>query len=99
MLIVKAILQARNGKEKELEEALRAMIPNVQKETGALIYALHRSQDHPGRFFYFEKYVDRGAFDFHVCTPYFKELASKLEILMDGAVDIEFFEELGGIIR
>ncbi len=99
MLIVKAILQARSGKEQEMEEALRAMVPNVQQEEGALVYTLHRAEGNPGRFFFYEKYVDRPAFDFHVATPYFQELFRKLESLLEGAVDVELYEELAGLDR
>jgi quinol monooxygenase YgiN len=75
---------AKKGKEKELEEALSAMIPNVQNEEDTLQYSLHRSRNNPGKFFFYEKYKDQAAFDFHCSTSYFKELFSKTPGLLEG---------------
>lgn len=99
MLIVKAIVHAVAGKEKELEKALLAMIPEVNQEEGALVYSIHRSERHPGSFFIFEKYTDRSAFEKHVSSSYFQQLISKLEVLADAPTDVELFEEIGGLSR
>jgi quinol monooxygenase YgiN len=99
MLIVKAVVQARSGKEKELEKALLDMIPEVNKEEGALIYTIHRSEMNSGSFFVFEKYIDRDAFEKHVSASYFQQLIAKLEVLADGPADVELYEEIVGLER
>lgn len=99
MIIIKAILQAKKGQEKALEAATSAMIPQVQNEPGALVYALHRAADNPGRFFFYEKYADQAAVDFHMATPYLKELLQKVEGLLAEPPDIEFYEEITAVKR
>jgi quinol monooxygenase YgiN len=94
MIVVVAILKAQAGKEREMEDALRAMIPKVQPEEGTLAYVLHRAQNEPGKFLFYEKYKDKAAFDHHGSTPYIKELFSKIGPLLDGKPSIEMYEEL-----
>jgi quinol monooxygenase YgiN len=99
MIILTAVLQAKKGREEELEKELRAMIPFVQEEPGALVYTLHRSQKDPGRFMFYEKYIDKAALDLHGSTPYLKNLRSKFDSLLEANSNIELFDELAGISR
>jgi len=93
-MVVVAVLKAQAGKEKDMEDALRAMIPKVQSEEGTIAYILHRAQNEQGKFLFYEIYRDRAAFDFHSSTPYFKELFGKIGPLLDGQPHIEMYEEL-----
>jgi quinol monooxygenase YgiN len=99
MIVVTATLQAKAGKEKEVEEAFRAILPRVQTETGTVVYILHRAADHHGKFFLYESYKDKEAFDHHASTPYLKDLFGKLKDLLDGPAVIEFFEEIDRVRR
>jgi quinol monooxygenase YgiN len=99
MLVIMAILEARPGQEKALQEALHAMIPQVQKETGTLIYTLHQSTQNPGRFFFYEQYVDQAAVDHHLSTPYFKALFAQFPELLNGEPHVEFYTPVAGIER
>jgi quinol monooxygenase YgiN len=47
MIVLVAMLKAKAGNEKRVEDILKAMIPNVQKEKGASKYILHRSKAEP----------------------------------------------------
>ena len=93
-MIIVAILKAQSGKEKEMEAALREMIPKVQSEEGTLSYILHRSQIEPGKFLFYEKYKDKAAFEYHGSTPYIQELFGKIGPLLDGQPSIEMYDEL-----
>jgi len=93
-MVVVAVVKAQAGKEKEMEDALRAMIPKVQSEEGTIAYILHRAQNEQGKFLIYEKYRDGAAFDFHSSTPYFKELFEKIGPLIDGQPHVEMYEEL-----
>ena len=93
-MVVVAVVKAQAGKEKEMEDALRAMIPKVQSEEGTIAYILHRAQNEQGKFLFYEKYRDRAAFDFHSSTPHFKELFGKISPLLDGQPHVEMYEEL-----
>jgi len=94
MIVVVAVLKAQAGKEREMEDALRAMVPKVQSEEGTLAYVLHRAQKEPGKFLFYEKYKDKAAFDHHSSTPYLQELFGKIGPLLDGKPSIEMYEEL-----
>jgi len=99
MIIVKAILDAQPGKEEELEILLRAIVPKVQAEEGTIEYALHRALKTPGRFFFYEKYRDQEACDYHMATSYLQELIKRFEGLLVHAPDLELFEEIAGFNR
>ncbi len=95
-ITIVAKLKAKQGSETEMEEALRAMIPKVREEPGALIYILNRSVKDPTVFVFYEVYKDQAAFDFHTRTPHMAELQSKLPSLLDGRPAIDILTELDG---
>lgn len=97
MIIITAVIQAKKGKEEEVAGALRGMIPKVRAEAGAIAYVLHRSTTNPGKFFFYERYKDQAAFDYHGSTPYFRDLFKKIRDLIVDAPEVEFYEELDGI--
>jgi quinol monooxygenase YgiN len=97
MLIVVAKMNAKVGKENEMEEALRNIIPKVESEEGTLAYVLHRMKKKPQNFLMYEKYRDKEALAFHSSTPYFAELFGKIAPLMDGDPAIEVYEIISSI--
>jgi len=98
-MVVSAFFQAKEGGEKELEQAFRSMFASVRGEAGVITYALNRSTTNPGRFFFYERYKDKEAFDFHSSTPYFKDLFGKLKDLTEGAPVVDFHEQIETIER
>ena len=93
-MIVVAKLKAKTGEEAKMEAALRGMVEKVAQEEGTLTYTLHRAQKDPGVFLFYEKYADGAALKAHSSTPYFKELFGALKSLLDGAPDIEIYDEV-----
>ena len=98
-MVIVAKLKAQSGKEAEMEDALKSMIPKVQQEDGTLIYTLHRSLSDPTLFLFYEKYRDKAAFNEHGSTPYFKELFATIGPLMGAEPSMEMYEELAGVQR
>ena len=96
-MIVVAKLKAKAGEEAKMEEALRDMIIKVAQEEGTLTYTLHRAQQDPSVFLIYEKYEDGAAFKAHSSTPYIKELFGALKSLLDGAPEIEMYDELARV--
>ncbi len=92
MIVVNATIEALPGKEKEVEQTLRALIPQVQKEERTLIYDLHRSTNNPACFFFYECYPDMEAFEAHSAQPYLQELGGKLEGLLKKEPFVDSFE-------
>jgi len=93
-MIVVAKLKAKVGEEANMEDALRGMVTKVSQEEGTLTYTLHRAQQDPSVFVLYEKYQDAAALKAHSSTPYFKELFGTLKPMLDGAPEIEMYDEL-----
>jgi quinol monooxygenase YgiN len=94
MIVLTAVMEALPGKEQEMENALRAMIPAVRSEEGTLTYVLHRAQGNPGKFFFYEAYRDEAALAHHSGTPHLAELFGKLVSLTAGEPVIDMYEVL-----
>jgi quinol monooxygenase YgiN len=94
MIILIATMKAKQGKEAELETALKSVIPKVGLEKGTLQYILHRSQDDSRTFLFYEKYADKEALDFHGSTPYLKELFNTIPNLLSEKPSIALYEEI-----
>jgi quinol monooxygenase YgiN len=99
MITLVANMQAKPGKEKELEAALQVQFPKVQLEKGTVAYVLHRSKDNAGQFFFYEKYQDQQALDYHGSTPYLKELFSSIADLLLEKPEVKLYEEVAAISR
>jgi len=99
MIVIKAMLQAKSGMESSLEELLKGIIPSVQTEKDTIVYTLHRSQEHTGRFLFYEKYKDQQACNDHMTTPYLQELLRQCKALLSEPPEIELFEEIAGFTR
>jgi quinol monooxygenase YgiN len=96
-MIVVAKLKAKSGEASKMADALQAMVSKVEKEEGTLVYTLHQAKKDPTQFLFYEKYTDGEALKAHSSTPYFKELMGILAPLLDGAPEIEMYNELAGL--
>jgi quinol monooxygenase YgiN len=97
MIVVVARMKAKPGKEQEMEEALRWIIPQVESEEGTLQYVLHRAKKEAGTFLFYEMYRDKAALNIHSSTPYFAELFGKIGPLLDGDPTIDIYENIASI--
>ena len=69
MITVIAIVRAKPGKGRELEEDFRAWAKVVkEKEPGTVMYTLNRSQDDPELYYAVEQYVDAAAVQAHMAN-------------------------------
>ena len=96
-MIVVAKLKAKEGHEEKMEQILRDMVPKVEAEPGTLTYTLHRAQKDPRTFMFYEKYQDAEALTQHSSTPHFKELFNAMKSILDGAPEIEMYDELAAL--
>ncbi|MBB4510019.1 putative quinol monooxygenase [Rhizobium johnstonii] len=83
---VYAVLTAKSGKEKELEELLRGMAAPSRTEAGNLRYDLWRDTAVLGRFILDEMYVDAEANSSHRESPHFQNYVGKINELADRSV-------------
>ncbi len=93
-ITVIAKIKAKQGSEKQLEEAFRAMLSKVRGEEGTQTYILHRSVQEPTVFVFYEVYKDQAALDAHGKTPHMAELGKALGGQLDGRPQIDILTEL-----
>lgn len=96
-MVVVARLKAKQGKETEMADVLKGLIPSVKNEEGTLVYTLNRLQQDPSVFLFYEKYVNAEALVAHSSTDYFKQAFKTLEPLLAEPPVIEMFDELDAI--
>lgn len=84
---VVAILLAREGKEQEVEQILRACVQPSRAEVGCLSYVLHRSVEEAKRFVFIERWVNYEAIERHRQMPHYKVMGNALvDLLADRQV-------------
>lgn len=90
-----AKIKAKQGSENDLEAAFRDMIKKVRAaEPGCHAYVLHKSNQDPTQFVWYETYADQAAFDNHRQTPHMKEMGQRIKDLLDGRPQVELLTEL-----
>lgn len=92
MLTIFAFAQARPDKVKELEEALLTLVEHSRQEAGCINYDLHRHLDQPGKFAFYENWVDREALEKHRSSSHVQAFRAKAGELIAGPLQIELFE-------
>ena len=95
-IAVMAKLTAAEGKGDELEAVLSKMLPVVEGEEGTQAYALHRANDNPNVFWFYELYRDQAALGVHSSSDAIKEMFGSLGGLLDGAAELVISTPLGG---
>jgi|SRR5678815_785057 quinol monooxygenase YgiN len=94
---VVAKIRAAKGKGDALAALLTEQVGVVRKaEPGCLAYRLHRAQDDPDLFLFYETYVDDAALDAHRKAPHLAAYRQRREAegLTEGGVDVSLFRPL-----
>ncbi|MEO1067334.1 MAG: putative quinol monooxygenase [Pseudomonadota bacterium] len=66
---------------------------SLEQEADCLYFDLCRSGEEPTRFFMYEIYTDRAAFDLHLASDHFKRFSADIADLVDDKV-VATFEKL-----
>ena len=72
-VILNVHMEAVPGREEDLARELRRLLAPTRSEAGCLAYWLHEDPEHPGKFMFYEKFVDQAALDAHLKTPHFQQ--------------------------
>lgn len=96
MIGIVAKLKVQDGKAAEFEAAAIEMIAAVKKhEAGkALVYSLHRAQDDPTTFVFYELYADADAVAAHSTTDHMKAFGGKIGALLAGAPQVDRLDHI-----
>jgi quinol monooxygenase YgiN len=82
--------RAEPGKERELEDAIRAIIPAVRAEQGYEQYSVHTTKEQPGAFAFYERWSSGADLARHVQQPHMQEYFGKLGDLVAGDLEAEW---------
>jgi quinol monooxygenase YgiN len=94
VIVVKAMMHVKEGKGPEFEAAYHKAAAKVLKDPGALAYVLHRDNNDPTKYFFYEKYENQEAIKYHSTTAHFKEFFKAIGQLTIGEPEINMYTEV-----
>jgi quinol monooxygenase YgiN len=83
------------GLEEEFIKSAQWIIDNTRKEEGCIEYTLYQDPYNRSNFFFFEKYRDQAAIDFHFAASYFKEFGDKVAEMTSQPTEIKIIDVAG----
>lgn len=93
--IALACLEAKPGKEQELQTALMTLVEPTRKEEGCLQYIFHQNSNDSSQFMFYEKWANQEAFKNHAKTPHMQAWQEKKNDLLAKPVALTAWEEIG----
>jgi quinol monooxygenase YgiN len=89
-----AFLEAKKGKESELERILLDLIPPTLNEPGNIAYVPHKSTENPLVFMFDELWMDEKAIEEHFKQPHMINLIDKLNPLLERPLELKRYYEI-----
>ncbi len=90
---VSALIRAKKGMEKKLEEMLKSLVVATHEEPGCVKYALHRIQGQPGSFVFIERWKSAADLQKHLLAPHIQTAMARKEELIE-SIDIWTLESV-----
>tara|TARA_B100000949_G_C14190491_1_gene411522 strand:- start:348 stop:713 length:366 start_codon:yes stop_codon:yes gene_type:complete len=91
---VVVILEAKQGKEKELESALIAVVNPSRAEESNIEYRLHKGIENPAQFVLYENWISKEEHQKQFSKPYILELGARIEQMLEKPYQVIFSEEI-----
>lgn len=92
MYVVAAQYTVKEGKERDVINILKKMIPISRAEPGCKLYMVNQSPENPRKLLLYEQYVDKSGYEAHMATDAFKEnILGKVVPMLESRVR-DFFE-------
>lgn len=89
-----AFLEAKEGKETDLERILLDLIPPTLKEPGNIAYVPHKSVENPRAFMFDELWQNEKAIEEHFKQPHMTNLIEKLNPLLARPLELKRYHEI-----
>ena len=95
-IVLNVHMEAAPGREKDLEQALTALLAPTRSEPGCLAYRLHLDPQNASKFMFYEKFADQAALDAHLASPHFQNLVKYRAVNPDpvAAVNVTTWREI-----
>ncbi len=87
-------LYAKPEKDAELVEILQSLVAPTREEAGCIDYDLHRSNEDPLCYMFYENWTSMKDLEDHLAKPHLQPLISRTDELLQRDVKIEFFTML-----
>ena len=97
MVTLIARLPIVEGKMDEALAAFKALMSEVAKEGGTVLYSLNVEKADPNTLVVVEQYKDKESLKFHSSTPYLKEFFEKSASFTRGKSDVAIMEEISRV--
>ena len=97
MVTLIARLPIVEGKMDEALAAFKALMSEVAKEGGTVLYSLNVEKANPNTLVVVEQYKDKESLKFHSSTPYLKEFFEKSASFTRGKSDVAIMEEISRV--
>ena len=95
MVVLAVTWMAKTGREAEAAAILEKLTGESRKESGCVMYQVHKHKTDPRRFFIYEQYKDDAALEAHRTAPHFLQLAKKDLPKVADRTEGHLFEPLG----
>ena len=89
-----AFLEAKKGKDMELERFLISLVEPTVKEKGNIAYTPHRLKDNNEKFLVDEIWESQEDLDKHFKEPHMKGLTETLERLLVKPLQLQIYKEI-----
>jgi len=99
MIAIVAKFPVKPEKVEEAVAAIKALMVEVAKEEGTLMYTLCRDKKDPNMLVFIERYKDQEAVMAHSSSPAFKAFGAKVPELLGGRPEIIQLEEIQSLNR
>jgi quinol monooxygenase YgiN len=95
MVVLAVTWMAKAGHDGDVPPILAKLTEESRKESGVLMFQVHRHKTEPRRFFIYEQYKDEAALEAHRSTQHFLQYARKDLPKVADRVEGNLFEPLG----
>jgi quinol monooxygenase YgiN len=95
MVVLAVTWMAKVGHEAEVAAIFSKLSEESRKESGCVVYQVHRHKTEPRRYFIYEQYKDDAALEAHRAAPHFLQYAKKDLPKVGERVEGNLYELLG----
>jgi quinol monooxygenase YgiN len=95
MVVLAVTWMAKTGRESEVAALFEKLTAESRKETGCVMYQVHKHKTEARRFFIYEQYKDDAALEAHRATAHFLQFAKKDLPKVADRTEGHLFEPLG----
>ena len=82
-VVLYAEFTAKPGEESVVADLIVGLGRDVRAEAGNVVFRSHTQAANPAKFFVYEEYVDKAAFQAHIAAPYGAVFNAKLNDLIE----------------